>query len=175
MLGTYLLMDGATGAPLAAIDGTRLTLWRTAAASALAARYLAREDASRMVMVGAGALAPFLIRAHAGERPIRQVALWNHRPEKAEPLAAELSTAGLPVEPRPISRRGARSRHRLLRDALGGAAREGRMAEAGRASRPRRRLQPRHARGRRRGAAPRPPVYVDTPAARPRAAMWRSD
>jgi ornithine cyclodeaminase len=59
VLGTYLLMDGATGAPLAALDGTRLTHWRTAAASALAARYLAREDASRMVMVGAGALAPF--------------------------------------------------------------------------------------------------------------------
>ena len=36
VLGTYLLMDGATGAPLAALDGTRLTLWRTAAASALA-------------------------------------------------------------------------------------------------------------------------------------------
>src|SRR4051794_8378283 len=38
VLGTYLLMDGATGAPLATLDGTRLTLWRTAAASALAAR-----------------------------------------------------------------------------------------------------------------------------------------
>ncbi|MFL5154696.1 MAG: ornithine cyclodeaminase family protein [Microvirga sp.] len=99
VFGTYLLLDGATGEPLAAMDGTRLTLWRTAAASALAARHLAREDASRMVMVGAGALAPFLIRAHAGERPIRHVALWNHRPEKTVRLAAELSTAGLPVEP----------------------------------------------------------------------------
>ena len=55
LFGTYLLMDGATGRPLAALDGARLTLWRTAAASALAARYLAREDATRMVMVGAGA------------------------------------------------------------------------------------------------------------------------
>jgi ornithine cyclodeaminase/alanine dehydrogenase-like protein (mu-crystallin family) len=99
VFGTYLLLDGATGEPLAAMDGTRLTLWRTAAASALAARHLAREDATRMVMVGASALAPFLIRAHAGERPIRHVALWNHRPEKAVRLAAELSTAGLPVEP----------------------------------------------------------------------------
>ena len=49
IFGTYLLMDGATGAPLAAIDGQALTLWRTAAASALAASYLAREDASRLV------------------------------------------------------------------------------------------------------------------------------
>ena len=97
VLGTYLLMDGETGEPRAALDGTRLTLWRTAAASALAARFLARTDASRMVMVGAGALAPYLIRAHMSGRPIREVALWNHRPEKAEALAAELQTAGLPV------------------------------------------------------------------------------
>lgn len=98
VLGTYLLMDGATGVPLAALDGTRLTLWRTAAASALAARFLARPDASRMVMVGAGALAPFLIRAHLSERPIREVKLWNHRPEKAQVLAARLAAEGVPVE-----------------------------------------------------------------------------
>ena len=97
VLGTYLLMDGATGAPLAVLDGTRLTLWRTAAASALAARSLARADAGRMVMVGAGALAPFLIRAHLSQRPIREVSLWNHRPEKAEALAGTLSAEGLPV------------------------------------------------------------------------------
>jgi ornithine cyclodeaminase len=98
VFGTYLLLDGATGEPLAAMDGTRLTLWRTAAASALAARHLARPDAARMVMVGAGALAPFLIRGHAGEHPIREVKLWNHRPEKAAALAAELLGEGLPVE-----------------------------------------------------------------------------
>src|SRR5918997_1700637 len=97
VLGTYLLMKGDTGEPLAALDGTRLTVWRTAAASALAARSLAREDAGRMAMVGAGALAPFLIRAHLSQRPIREVSLWNHRPEKAEILAAELRAEGLPV------------------------------------------------------------------------------
>lgn len=98
VLGSYLLMDGGTGEPRAVLDGTRLTVWRTAAASALAARYLAREDAGRMVMVGAGSLAPFLIRAHMSQRPIREVALWNHRPEKAESLAAELRAEGLPVK-----------------------------------------------------------------------------
>jgi ornithine cyclodeaminase/alanine dehydrogenase-like protein (mu-crystallin family) len=97
VLGTYLLMDGTTGEPRAALDGTRLTVWRTAAASALAARFLARTDASRMTMVGAGSLAPFLIRAHMSQRPIREVALWNHRPERAEALAAELRAEGLPV------------------------------------------------------------------------------
>ena len=97
VMGSYLLMDGATGAPVCVLDGTRLTVWRTAAASALAARHLARQDASRMVMVGAGALAPFLIRAHMSQRPIREVTLWNHRGEKAEALAAELRSEGLPV------------------------------------------------------------------------------
>jgi ornithine cyclodeaminase len=95
--GTYLLMDGATGLPQAALDGTRLTVWRTAAASALAGRFLVREDARRMVMIGAGALAPFLIRAHLSQRPIAEVLLWNHRPERAESLAAELRADGLPV------------------------------------------------------------------------------
>lgn len=95
--GTVWLADGATGMPLAVLDGTRLTLWRTAAASALAARYLARKDASRLVMVGCGALAPFMIRAHRAERPIADVALWNHRPAKAHELAAELAAQGIPA------------------------------------------------------------------------------
>lgn len=101
VLGTYLLMDGDTGAPLAALDGTRLTLWRTAAASALAARHLARPDASRMAMVGAGSLAPFLIRAHMSQRPITDVALWNHHPDKAEALTGRLRQDGLPVTATP--------------------------------------------------------------------------
>jgi ornithine cyclodeaminase len=101
VLGTYLLMDGDTGRPLAALDGTRLTLWRTAAASALAAQSLARPDASRMVMVGAGALAPFLIRAHRSVRPIEDVALWARQRAKAEALAARLRDEGLPVSVAP--------------------------------------------------------------------------
>ncbi len=96
--GLYVLMDGATGAPLAAFDGARLTAWRTAAASALAARRLARKDAKVMTMAGAGALAPFLIRAHLAARPIERVMLWNHRPERAKALAADLAAQGLPVE-----------------------------------------------------------------------------
>ncbi|MBO6718062.1 MAG: ornithine cyclodeaminase family protein [Rhizobiaceae bacterium] len=94
VMAQYLLLDGRTGEPQALIDGARLTLWRTATASALAADYLARPDASRMLMIGAGALAPFLVRAHAAVRPIRKVAIWNRTPDKAEALAAELSGEG---------------------------------------------------------------------------------
>ncbi|MBV9738745.1 MAG: ornithine cyclodeaminase family protein [Hyphomicrobiales bacterium] len=88
---TTILLEGETGEPLAAMDGTRLTLWRTAAASALAASYLARQDASRLLMVGAGALAPFLIRAHGAVRPIREVALWNRNPNRAEETAERMN------------------------------------------------------------------------------------
>lgn len=95
--GTYLLMEGATGRPLAVIDGKSLTLWRTAAASALAASYLARAGAKRLCMVGAGALAPYLIRAHASIRPIADVAVWNRRPESARKLADALAGEGFPV------------------------------------------------------------------------------
>ena len=45
--GQYLLLSGDTGEPLAMIDGRALTTWRTACASALAARFLAREDAAQ--------------------------------------------------------------------------------------------------------------------------------
>jgi ornithine cyclodeaminase/alanine dehydrogenase-like protein (mu-crystallin family) len=72
VMGTYLLMSAQTGETLAVIDATRLTAWRTGAASALASRYLSRPDASRLLMIGAGALAPFLIRAHAAVRSIRE-------------------------------------------------------------------------------------------------------
>jgi ornithine cyclodeaminase len=95
--GTFLLIAGSTGVPLAAIEGSHLTLWRTAAASALAARFLAAEDASRMVMVGAGALSKFLVRAHVSQRPIHQVQVWNHRPERAQEVASDLASEGLPV------------------------------------------------------------------------------
>jgi ornithine cyclodeaminase/alanine dehydrogenase-like protein (mu-crystallin family) len=89
--GVYLLMAGRSGEPLALIDGQALTLWRTAAASALAASYLARHDSSRLLMVGAGALAPYLIEAHAAVRPIREVLIWNRHAERADKLAARLA------------------------------------------------------------------------------------
>lgn len=98
VLGVYVLQSGKTGAPLAVIDGTRLTHWRTAAASGLAAGFLARPDSRRLLMVGAGALAPFLIRAHRNVRPIDRVTLWNHRPAGAEALKASLEEFDIPVE-----------------------------------------------------------------------------
>jgi ornithine cyclodeaminase len=95
VLGSYLLLSAETGATLAVMEATRLTAWRTAAASALASRHLSRPDAARLLMVGAGALAPFLVRAHASVRPIREVAVWNRSRPRAEALIADLAKAGI--------------------------------------------------------------------------------
>ena len=94
--GQYLLLDGQTGQSLALLDGTMLTKRRTACASGLASRYISRTDASKLLMIGTGALAPNLIRVHAKVRPIEQVEIWGRRPERAAALAAELEQS-LPV------------------------------------------------------------------------------
>lgn len=91
VMGTYYLADGETGEPLALIDGQALTAWRTACASALAASCLARKDARHLAMIGAGRLAPHLVRAHAAVRRLDRVTLWNRNREKAEAVAAELA------------------------------------------------------------------------------------
>jgi ornithine cyclodeaminase len=98
LYGTYLLLSGDTGEPLAAIDGRVLTAWRTACASALAARYLARADASHLVMVGAGALAPHLVRAHMSVRPVTKVTLWNRTRSRAVQAAFGLAVTGTEVD-----------------------------------------------------------------------------
>lgn len=95
--GTYVLLSAQSGLPLAIIDATRLTVWRTGAASALAARKLARADAQTLVMVGAGALAPMLVRAHASVRPIRNVVLWNRSPGRTRMLANDIEQLGMSV------------------------------------------------------------------------------
>jgi len=96
--GIYLLLDGATGIPKVLMEGTTLTVRRTAAASALAASFCARQDAALHLMVGAGALARPLIEAHRAARPIRKTLLWARKPEQAEAKAADLARAGIAVE-----------------------------------------------------------------------------
>lgn len=98
VMGLYLLLNGTTGEPEALIDGQRLTQWRTACASALAASYLAREDASHLLVIGAGALSPFLAKAHSAVRPIKTIRIWNRTEANAEKVAEQLRVEGLPAE-----------------------------------------------------------------------------
>lgn len=99
---TYLLLDRNTGEPLALLDGEALTLRRTAAASALAARYMARADAHCLLIVGGGRLAPWMARAHAALRPgIERVLVWARRADARDALAHTLRAEGLPAQSAP--------------------------------------------------------------------------
>ena len=94
----YVLFDGETGKPLACIDGTALTLRKTAGDSAMGAYYLAPKAACKMLMVGAGAMAPHLIMAHCAVRPsITHVEIWNRTPERATALASSLKLPGVDI------------------------------------------------------------------------------
>ena len=95
----FLLMDGATGHPLALIDGEALTLRRTAAASALASRFLSRPDSKRLLLIGTGALAPYMAEAHCAVRTIEKVCVWGRSFEQAAATAACLALKGCPAEP----------------------------------------------------------------------------
>jgi ornithine cyclodeaminase len=87
----YPLFDGKTGEPLAVLDGTALTYRKTAADSALGSRLLSNPQSRTLLMVGSGALAPYLIAAHRAIRPsIGQVFIWNRDPTKAARLAREV-------------------------------------------------------------------------------------
>lgn len=95
----YVLLDRVSGAPRAVIDGEALTLRRTAAASALAARHLARADATELLVIGTGKLAPFMARAHCALRPQpMRVRIWGRRAEAAQTLALRLREEGLAAE-----------------------------------------------------------------------------
>jgi alanine dehydrogenase len=91
---SYALMSAETGETLAMIDGGELTARRTAAASALAADYLARKDASHLLVAGTGRLALNLVEAHASVRPIRRVTIWGRDRAKAEDVAVRATALG---------------------------------------------------------------------------------
>jgi ornithine cyclodeaminase len=89
--GVSLLFDEASGAPVATLDATALTRWRTAATSLLAARYLARPESSALTMLGSGAVAGHLVRAYASEFSLREVLIWSRTQAHARRLAGSLA------------------------------------------------------------------------------------
>ena len=95
-----VLFDGTNGRPLAVIDGTEITYWRTAADSALGAKILAPPDPATLLMVGAGAMSTRLVHAHRAVRPsLRRVLVWNRTRERAQQVAARLTDEGIESEP----------------------------------------------------------------------------
>lgn len=93
------VFEGETGQPVALIDGHPVTNWKTAADSALAQRHLARDGAKRLLLVGAGTLAPYLVKGHRAVRPsLTEVAVWNRSAARAEAMVADLRRIGIEAE-----------------------------------------------------------------------------
>lgn len=97
-LGLVTCFDATTGQPLAVMDASAVTALRTAAASAVATRALAREDAGVLAILGTGEQAAPHAEAIALVRPLKAIRLWGRSPEKARALAQELKRqVALPV------------------------------------------------------------------------------
>jgi ornithine cyclodeaminase len=89
------------------VGGNLLTALRTAAASSVSIRHMARKDAKVLGMVGAGHQAQFQLRAAATCRDFERVVAWNYHPEMLPKLAETAASVGLPFEAVSLERLGA--------------------------------------------------------------------
>ncbi|WP_407180774.1 ornithine cyclodeaminase family protein [Bradyrhizobium sp. STM 3562] len=95
LTSVYLLFDSGTGAQLATIAGDVLTARRTAATSALAASYLAREDATNLLILGSGRVASLLPDAYRAVRDVSRIGVWNVNADSASRMVDRLRSEGL--------------------------------------------------------------------------------
>lgn len=95
---TIFLFDPDTGMVSAMVGGNLLTALRTAAASSVSIKHLARKDAKVMGMIGAGHQATFQLRAALEQRPFERVIGWNYHPEMLPNIEKVANEAGLPFE-----------------------------------------------------------------------------
>ncbi|MDU8942219.1 iminosuccinate reductase BhcD [Ovoidimarina sediminis] len=95
---TVFLFDADTGRARAVVGGNLLTALRTAAASAVSIRHLARRDAKVLGMIGAGHQSAFQMRAAAAQRDFEKVIGWNFHPEMLSRLEETAAELGLPFE-----------------------------------------------------------------------------
>ena len=106
---TIFLFDADTGRCRAVVGGNLLTALRTAAASAVSIRHLARADAKVLGMVGAGHQAGFQLRAALEQRGFERVVGWNLHPEMLPRLAEVAEEAGVPFEAVSLDELGAQA------------------------------------------------------------------
>ena len=95
---TVFLFDPDTGMVKAMVGGNLLTALRTAAASSVSIKHLARKDAKVMGMVGAGHQATFQLRAALEQRDFEKVIGWNYHPEMLPNIEKVANEAGVPFE-----------------------------------------------------------------------------
>ena len=91
----YVLLSCENGMPLAVIDGTELTLRRTAAAAALAASILASKSSQTLAILGTGALSVPMVQAHASVMHFKNILIWGRQKNKALSVVAELKNLGI--------------------------------------------------------------------------------
>lgn len=91
----YVLTSCEDGSTLAVIDGTELTLRRTAAAAALAARKLARPNSKRLAVLGTGALSAHMAMAHHSQFDLSETTVWGRQLDKAQTVVDELAKLGI--------------------------------------------------------------------------------
>ena len=95
---TVFLFDPDTGKAKAMVGGNLLTALRTAAASSVSIKHLAREDAKVLGMIGAGHQATFQLRAALEQRSFEKVIGWNYHPEMLPNIEKVATEAGVPFE-----------------------------------------------------------------------------
>jgi alanine dehydrogenase len=93
--GVVILFDGTNGVPLAILDSVRITAIRTAAASAVAAKYLAPRGAVRLFIVGCGTQARAHLEALGAVRRIERVVVRDLDPRRATSLVAWINATGI--------------------------------------------------------------------------------
>jgi len=89
--GVLLLFDGENGRPLAVMDSAEITLLRTAAATAVAARYLARPSSRTATVIGCGEQGRVQLRALHQVLALDQAHAWDRDARRADRLADELA------------------------------------------------------------------------------------
>lgn len=94
LFATYTLYDRSTGQPVAHMDGNEITARRTAAASALAATFLARKTSSRLLVLGTGRVGSLIPAAYRQVLPISEVMVWNIRSAGAQKMVDRLNSQG---------------------------------------------------------------------------------
>jgi alanine dehydrogenase len=95
--GVMLVFDRETGLPKACLDASVLTALRTAAASAVATRLLARPDARRLAIIGAGEEAEGHLVAMRAVRPLDAITVWSRNRDKTEAFACKHGIAAGPT------------------------------------------------------------------------------
>src|SRR5215470_8644502 len=98
--GVVVLCDAVTGQPLAVMDSMAITALRTAAATAVAAKYLARRECRTVLICGCGGQAPSQLRALLRVRSPARILAYDEDEQKLRAFAAALGAeTGLPITP----------------------------------------------------------------------------